>query len=269
MKKRVNDLWDLSSNDLVRFIRWIIKKKGVGKFTGFESSDYGEDWGVTDLISQHLLVEYLSERYPECIMDKEEIDKSFKTLGEEITYNRISHFTRFIEILPYLEEFNNDLHDLYESGPNGDMRYDYMLYEIQTHLDFIASSLTNEDGDRFGGSCGDGHIFKLLHLYEDSLKVSNKTIQEKIMLKIYERVCSGIIVTNGNGATDLSLMKNRYRQYALENCRMLIGFLLDEHSGFKRHTNTWVSLDDVNNHLYKLLEKEEKVRDEQKKKNKV
>ena len=148
-------------------------------------------------------------------------------------------------ILPFLKKVNNDLYDLSASlrpDPNNDNQYAHWVYEIKMQLDFIASSLTDENGNRFGGVCQDGHIFKLLHLYEESLRVPNKNIQEKMVLEFVTKVCTAIIIANGSGEPDAT--RHVQADYALRNTRLFIDHLVEEHNrnNKNREKNVWFDI---------------------------
>jgi hypothetical protein len=150
------------------------------------------------------------------------------------------------KILPYLGEVNSYLYSISASlrpDPDDDNQYAHWVYEIKIQLDFIASALTDEKGNRFGGICQDGHIFKLLHLYEESLQVHPKSIQQKIVLELLIKVCTEIIINNGDGLND-----RRNYKYALSNTRKFIDHLADEHelNNACREKNVWFSLDETN-----------------------
>ena len=126
--------------------------------------------------------------------------------------NRVEEILDLKQILPYLNEVNYYLFKIYDSLISGidysnsddnfyskEEIYSHWIYEIKYNLDFIASSLTDEFGNRFGGYCLDGFVNRLLALYEDSLQIPNKSIQEKIILELLIKVCLEIIVNNGDG----------------------------------------------------------------------
>lgn len=157
---------------------------------------------------------------------------------------------RIKKIAPYLHRLNSDLYRICASlrpNPYHENQYANLVYEIKSQLDFIASALTDEHGRRFGGICQDGHIFKLLHLYEDSLQIPTKSIQKKMVLEILINVCSYIIVANGA----LEGGANRFTQtdYALDDTREFINFLVycHEKNNNYREKNIWFDLNEIDN----------------------
>ncbi len=159
--------------------------------------------------------------------------------------NRRRALLEIKRILPYVEEVNSDLYRISASlrpDPDDDNQYAHWVYEIKTQLDFIASALTDEFGNRFGSVCQDGHIFKLLQLYEDSLQLPTKSIQEKMVLEFLIRVCTAIIVANGSGEPDS--IRHTQADYALGNTRLFIDHLVQEHDRNNkcREKNVWFDL---------------------------
>ena len=155
--------------------------------------------------------------------------KTFQEKKEEIRRNEILDLKR---ILPYLGEVNNYLFRIYSSirpKPDDSNQYSHLLYEIKLQLDFIASALTDENGYRFGGICQDGHIFRLQRLYEDSLQLPTKSIQEKLILELLIKVCTAIIIANGNGPGGENETRHLQADFALKNTRKFITHLVEQH----------------------------------------
>jgi hypothetical protein len=170
--------------------------------------------------------------------------KSIKEIQDESRRKDILEIKR---ILPYLTEVNRCLSSISASlRPDSDdnNQYSHWVYEIKVQLDFIASALTNEYGKRFGGVCQDGHIFRLKHLYEDSLKLSNKSIQERLVLELLINVCTAIIIANGNGSEESDALSNIQADFALGNTRKFINHLVKEHqiNNSCREKNVWFSI---------------------------
>ena len=147
-------------------------------------------------------------------------------------------------IIPYLTKVNYDLYDLSASlrGEIEDDLYAHWILHLKRHLDFIASALTDEFGDRFG-YCQDGNIFLLLSLYEDSLQIFTKSIQEKLVIKLLISVCTEVVINNGDGIND----RSNY-DYSLKNTRTFINHLTEEHARNKSLTykNVWFDLKESN-----------------------
>jgi hypothetical protein len=169
-----------------------------------------------------------------------------KTLNERQAESRRQEILEIKCILPYLSEVNGYLYRISASlrpDPNDNNEYAQWVYEIKEQLDFVASALTDENGYRFGGICKDGHIFKLLHLYEDSLQLPTKSIQERMVLELLIKVCTEIIINNGDGLN----YRTNY-DYALSNTRKFINHLVKEHelNNSCREKNVWFDLIGMN-----------------------
>lgn len=172
-----------------------------------------------------------------------------KTHQEIRDENRGQEILGLKPILPYLEEVNYYLYKISASlrpDPDDDNQYARWVYEIKEHLDFIASALTDEYGDRFGGICQDGHIFKLQKLYEDSIQIPNKSIQEKLVLEILIKVCTAIIIANGSD--EGHTLRHTQADFAFNNTRKFINHLVKEHerNNLCREKNVWFSLIESN-----------------------
>jgi hypothetical protein len=169
-----------------------------------------------------------------------------KTRREMQDESRMKDIIELRNILPYLGKVNGHLHEISSSlrpDPDDNNQYAHWVYEIKSHLDFIASALTDENGNRFGGICQDGHIFKLLSLYEDSIQLHTKSIQEKLVLELLIKVCTEIIIDNGDG-----LNKRINYNYSLGNTRKFINHLVEEHERNNkcREKNVWFDLIETN-----------------------
>lgn len=153
------------------------------------------------------------------------------------------------KILPYLEKVNNDLFDLDASlrpDSSVESQYAYWVCEIKVQLDFIASALTDEKGNRFGGEFQDGFIVELKDLYTDSLMIQTKTIQEKIMLNLLIKVCDAVLIANGSGESNS--FRHINADYALGNTRKFINLLLDEYeyNNYSLEKHIWFDLKQPN-----------------------
>jgi hypothetical protein len=169
-----------------------------------------------------------------------------KTRKEMQDESRRQEIIEIKNMLPYLSKVNGHLHEISLSlrpDPNDNNQYAHWVYEIKTQLDFIASALTDENGNRFGGICQDGHIFKLLHLYKDSIQLYTKSIQERLILELLIKVCTEIVIDNGGG-----LNNRRNYDYSLRNTRRFINHLVEEHerNNQSREKNVWFDLTETN-----------------------
>ncbi len=170
--------------------------------------------------------------------------KSFEEIKKE---NRRKEILEVKNIIPYLGEVNYYLYQISSSirpDPHDSNQYAHYIYEIKLQLDFISSALTDENGDRFGGYCLDGHIFRLKELYEDSLKVPDKSIQERLILKLLIEVCTAIIIANGNGPEEEEAIRHINAEFALKNTRKFINHLVNEHelNNYDRGKNIWFDI---------------------------
>jgi hypothetical protein len=120
----------------------------------------------------------------------------------------------------YLNDLKSALWNIKSSLREGDNRFSYYVYEIKQNLDFIASSMTDETGRHLG----DGFVFILIHLYEDSIQIHSKNIQDRLMIEIYIKVCTACIIQNGSGIYSHT-SKHTEAPFALKNSRQFINFL--------------------------------------------
>jgi|TARA_B110000879_G_scaffold200019_1_gene273555 hypothetical protein len=130
------------------------------------------------------------------------------TIGDKVYYNEHLKINKHnllseIEIIgilsdrepKYLKELKWDLISLRDSlRENVYEEFQMNILTLKRNLELIKTSMT----DHTGHDLGDGYIFILDKLYNDSLVVHGKSIQQRLILGICKKICTECIIKNGS-----------------------------------------------------------------------
>ena len=130
------------------------------------------------------------------------------TIGDKVYYNELIKENKYrllseVEINgilkerepKYLQELKWDLMSLKDSiRENIYEEFMMNIVMLNENLKLIKTSMT----DHTGHDLGDGYIFILDQLYNDSLVVHGKSIQQRLILSICKKICTECIIKNGS-----------------------------------------------------------------------